>query len=142
MAYSNAVITPFHSHEIPNINILLYYVVLSQNAGLHEAQAPAVLVLMERLCQTAAQKGFPIIINSFTIHRLILTTVLITSKMFNDTYYTNQFIAQVGGVSLANINELERFFMSMIDWNLFIKPEEFEQYEKGLEMFQGHEATQ
>ena len=58
--------------------------------------------------------------------RLILTTVLITSKMFNDTYYTNQFIAQVGGVSLPNINELERFFMSMIDWNLFIKPEEFE----------------
>ena len=101
---------------------------------------------------TPSQKGFEIIFNVafipvantliLSMSRLILTTVLITSKMFNDTYYTNQFIAQVGGVSLANINELERFFMSMIDWNLFIKPEEFEQYEKGLEMFQGHEATQ
>ena len=50
--------------------------------------------------------------------RLILTTVLVASKMFNDTYYTNGYIAQVGGVSLQNINELERFFMQAIDWNL------------------------
>ena len=50
MAHSNAVITPFHSHEIPNINIMLYYVVLSHNAGLFDAQAPTILILMERLC--------------------------------------------------------------------------------------------
>lgn len=55
--------------------------------------------------------------------------------MFNDTYYTNQFIAQVGGVSLPNINELERFFMQMIDWNLYISTEEFDFYERGLEVF-------
>lgn len=67
--YSNAVITPFHSHEVPNINILLYYVVVSHNAGMNDAQAPSVLVLMERLCKTAAQQGYPILINSFTIHR-------------------------------------------------------------------------
>ena len=40
--------------------------------------------------------------------------------MFNDTYYTNKYIAQVGGVSLQNINELETFFIEMIDWNLNI----------------------
>ena len=68
-------------------------------------------------------------------YRLILTTVLIASKMFNDTYYTNQFISQVGGVSLPNINELERFFMQMIDWNLYISTEEFEFYQRGLEVF-------
>lgn len=52
--YSNSLITPFHSHEVPNINILLYYVVCSYNAGLHDSQAPCILVLLERLCQTAA----------------------------------------------------------------------------------------
>ena len=46
------------------------------------------------------------------LFRLILTSVLIVSKMFNDTYYTNKYIAQVGGVSLENMNELEAFFMS------------------------------
>ena len=58
--------------------------------------------------------------NKILIYRLILTTVLVTSKMFNDIYYTNQYIASVGGVTLHNINELERFYMSMIDWNLYI----------------------
>ena len=48
---------------------MLYYVVLSHNAGLYDAQAPSILILMERLCQTAASKGFPIVINSFTVHR-------------------------------------------------------------------------
>ena len=66
---SNAFITPFHSHEVPNINILHYFAVISHNAGLHDAQAPAVLILIERLSQTSAIKGFPIMINSFTIHR-------------------------------------------------------------------------
>lgn len=61
--------------------------------------------------------------------------------MYNDTYYTNQYIASVGGVSLQNINELERFYMSMIDWNLHITREEFDFYERGLSAFQSPEAT-
>lgn len=69
VANSNSVITPFHSYEVPNINVILYYVVLSHNAGLFDAQAPSILILMERLCQRAASKGFPIVINSFTVHR-------------------------------------------------------------------------
>jgi len=56
--------------------------------------------------------------------------------MFNDTYYTNKYIAQIGGVTLPNINELERYFMAMIGWNLYISEEEFDFYEQGLSMFE------
>ena len=52
--FGNSFVTPFHSHEIPNINVLLYYVVVSFHAGLHDSQAPSILVLLERLCQMAA----------------------------------------------------------------------------------------
>ncbi len=69
------------------------------------------------------------------LFRLILTTVLIASKMFNDTYYTNKYIAQVGGVSLQNINELETFFIEMVDWNLNITEEQFAQYEHLIAAF-------
>ena len=51
---NSAHMTPFHSHEVPNINILLYYILVSLQAGLHEEQAPCVLIYMERLCQKAA----------------------------------------------------------------------------------------
>ena len=55
---------------------------------------------------------------------MILTTVLVTSKFFNDTYYANQFIASVGGVSTRNLNQLELFFLEVIAWDLYISPEE------------------
>ena len=69
---------------------------------------------------------FSVLTPTFTfVPRLILTTVLVTSKMFNDTYYTNQYIASFGGVTLRNMNELEAFFMQMIDWRLNIQEDEF-----------------
>jgi len=60
--------------------------------------------------------------------------------MFNDTYYTNKYIAEVGGVSLANINDLERCFMHLIDWNLHITTEEFQFYSCGLQLFTPYDA--
>ena len=76
------------------------------------------------------------------VHRLILTTVLVTSKMFNDTYYTNQYIASFGGVTLRNMNELEAFFMQMIDWRLNITEEEFAFYDNSLLAFQESDPAQ
>ena len=61
--------------------------------------------------------------------------MLVTSKMFNDTYYTNQYVASVGGVTLQNINQLERFFMQMLDWNVFISEELFHFYDQSLETY-------
>lgn len=61
--------------------------------------------------------------------------MLVTSKMFNDTYYTNQYVASVGGVTLQNINQLERFFMQMLDWNVFISEELFDFYDQSLETY-------
>ena len=69
------------------------------------------------------------------LSRLILIGVLLTSKMFNDTYYTNKYISEVGGVTLANINDLERYFMQVVDWHVNITTEEFELYEQGLQLF-------
>ena len=55
--YSNIYVTPFHSHQIPDINILLYFAVVSNNAGLDDSQTPSILILIERLCLTAAKNG-------------------------------------------------------------------------------------
>lgn len=67
--------------------------------------------------------------------------MLLTSKMFNDTYYTNKYIAEVGGVSLANINDLERYFVEMVDYNLNVTTEEFAFYEQGISEFTIQESN-
>ena len=52
--------------------------------------------------------------------------------MFNDSYFTNQYVGEAGGVTLQNINQLESFFMVMIDWELFISEKDFEFYDSSL----------
>ena len=55
---------------------------------------------------------------------------MLTSKVNNDHYYSNSFLAEVGGVSLANINDLELYFMQVCDYRLHISTEEFEFFEQ------------
>ena len=66
---SQETITPFHSLEVPRYPIPFYFVILAINSGLQDEQAPAILVLIERLCSKAVQNEYPIVPNSYTIHR-------------------------------------------------------------------------
>ena len=62
--------------------------------------------------------------------------------MYNETYYTNEYIASIGGVSLQNINELERFFLEVIDWQLFVAPDEYHIYDQTLAAYPLAESEQ
>jgi len=64
--------------------------------------------------------------------RLILTSILLTSKFYNDVYYGNNFAAFVGGVHLKELNVLEAEFLNYIDWALWVEPEEFDFYLRGV----------
>jgi len=68
-APSSRILSPFHSTVPPGIPVQPYLVYVSTNGGLSEHQAVIVLVLIERLCNTACARGLPIVINSLTIHR-------------------------------------------------------------------------
>ena len=67
-------------------------------------------------------------VSAFSVSRLVLTVVLIASKILNDLYYTNAFVASIGGISLQNMNQLEQFFIGVLDWNVHITTEEFDFY--------------
>ena len=60
---------------------------------------------------------------------------MIVHKNFSDYFYSNQYVATVGGVELKNINFLESMFLQYIDFNLSISTEEYIEYENGLESY-------
>ena len=64
--------------------------------------------------------------------RLILTSVLLTSKFYNDIFYGNHFVAYVGGVNLEEMNLLEAEFLKFLDWKLWVDISEYERYYKSL----------
>eukprot|EP00927_Polykrikos_kofoidii_P056914 TRINITY_DN51000_c0_g1_i1.p1 TRINITY_DN51000_c0_g1~~TRINITY_DN51000_c0_g1_i1.p1 ORF type:complete len:269 (-),score=23.63 TRINITY_DN51000_c0_g1_i1:317-1123(-) len=71
--------------------------------------------------------------NDLSIHRLLLTGLVIAAKFQDDRHYTNAVYARIGGVSIADLDALERVFLSIVDWNLYVSRPEYERYYDLLE---------
>lgn len=59
-------------------------------------------------------------LSSLTCHRFIIAAVTVASKGLCDTFCTNNLYAKVGGISITELNMLEREFLLAIDWRLTV----------------------
>ena len=69
-------------------------------------------------------------INEFNIHRIFFTAVLVAIKYNEDIIFNNDYYSKVAGVKLNEINKMELEFISLLDFNLYIDPEEFGSYKQ------------
>lgn len=125
-------VSPFHSAVAPDISIDWYFVLLCVNSGLQEEQAVVVLILIDRLCNSAFIQQRPVMLNSLTAHRIVLSTVLVCTKFYNDIYYSNSDIATISGVLLEELNLIEIHFLELIGYQVYVSTEELAHYEAGL----------
>ena len=56
----------------------------------------------------------------YNIHKLILAAFIIAIKYNEDNYYSMQIYSKIGGVTIAELNNLEFEFLKLIKFNLFI----------------------
>jgi len=86
------------------------------------------LVYIDRIIQKHTQLS----INSFNVHRLVISSILVASKFNDDNPYNNAFYAKVGGISVAELNLLELNFLKLIDFNLSIENHIYDRYHTEL----------
>ena len=43
------------------------------------------------------------VISSLNVHRLLITSIMLASKFFDDGYYNNAYYARVGGISNSEV---------------------------------------
>ena len=72
---------------------------------------------VDRVCE--ARPDFTI--SSLTVHRFVIAAVACGSKALSDSFCTNTRYARVGGVSLVEMNLLERELLSAVDWRLTVR---------------------
>ena len=53
---------------------------------------------------------------------------MLAIKYNEDEFYSLKYYAKIGGVSLSEITNLEYNFLSLIDFNLYIKQDLFDKY--------------
>lgn len=73
--------------------------------------------------------------DSYNIHRLIITAIAVSTKFSSDYFYSNSRYSKVGGISLREMNYLELQFLILCDFNLLITVEEYERYANLLYKF-------
>ncbi|XP_057510202.1 cyclin-U4-1-like [Actinidia eriantha] len=67
-------------------------------------------------------------IDSFNVHRLLITSVMVAAKFMDDMYYNNAYYAKVGGISTAEMNFLEVHFLFGLSFHLNVTPTTFHTY--------------
>lgn len=70
-----------------------------------------------------------------TIHRLMLTSIIIAIKFHSDFYRYNSYYAAVGGISKEEMNFLELEFLYMMNFSLRVSGEEYEKYKREIFSF-------
>ena len=79
--------------------------------------------------------NFRFVLIVYSYIRLILVCILTVHKYYNDHFYLNSYLAHIGGLELGELNHLERMFLEILDFNLSIDIEEYENYKTGLTAF-------
>lgn len=124
-------ISLFHTERIPNISIGNY---LERIAFYSECSDQALIMAFIHISrifhanrQAASGKLQPsqppraiLHLNTWSIHRLLLVSILCSSKFFDDSHYNNKFYAKIGGFSLPELNRLEIEFLAFISFDLMI----------------------
>ncbi|KAI8879726.1 hypothetical protein K501DRAFT_192961 [Backusella circina FSU 941] len=75
-----------------------------------------------------ALTGQPFSIDSYNIHRLVISGVMVASKFFSDVFYTNTRYAKVGGLPVSELNSLEIEFLKLNSFNLTVPICELQRY--------------
>ncbi|OWZ03480.1 hypothetical protein PHMEG_00024782 [Phytophthora megakarya] len=81
------------------------------------------LVYIDRLHQ---MQGF--VLTELNVHRVVITSVVLSAKFFDDHYFNNAYYAKVGGVPCPEMNELEVEYLLLINFSLHVSSETYARY--------------
>jgi hypothetical protein len=59
-------------------------------------------------------------LNNYSCHRIISTLIMLSNKIIDENPHSNWYWAMLCGVSLEDMNFMERTIMKILDYNLHI----------------------
>eukprot|EP00997_Jenningsia_sp_PLL12_P007352 NODE_3975_length_710_cov_218.993949_g3360_i0.p1 GENE.NODE_3975_length_710_cov_218.993949_g3360_i0~~NODE_3975_length_710_cov_218.993949_g3360_i0.p1 ORF type:complete len:188 (+),score=32.03 NODE_3975_length_710_cov_218.993949_g3360_i0:62-625(+) len=126
--HSSEKLKAFHSTKLPPIGIHEYLLRIVKYAYCSPECFVFSLIYLDRLITRNKNCH----ITRFNIHRLIITSMLLAAKGRDDTYYSNAYYSAIGGIGNSEVNRLEVTFLVLVDFNLFVSPETYNQYKAYL----------
>ena len=117
----------FSSYTIPTITIKEYLTRIQIYSGVESSTLILALILIDKMCKRSG-----ILLTYFNIHRILFSSLLISIKYNEDSFFNNTFYSQIAGIKPEELQLLEYTFLEYNDFNVFVKDFEYIQYEKYL----------
>ncbi|KAL5569752.1 hypothetical protein UlMin_026327 [Ulmus minor] len=117
-------ISVFHGLTRPTISVHSYLERIFKYANCSHSCFVVAYIYLDRFTQR--QPLLPI--NTFNVHRLLITSVMLSAKFMDDMYYNNAYYAKVGGISTTEMNLLELDFLFGLSFQLNVTPTTFHTY--------------
>ncbi|CAN6235796.1 unnamed protein product [Urochloa humidicola] len=117
----------FRATARPDISVRAYMARIARFAGCSPACYVAAYVYLDRLLRRGGRRR-ALAVDSYSVHRLLITAVLAAVKFMDDVRYNNAYFARVGGISLPEMNYLEVDFLFAVGFDLNVSPETFGHY--------------
>lgn len=112
----------FHGLRPPLITLERYL----ERIFKYAACSPACYVLAYVYIRRLVQADAGLSVTTLSVHRLLVTCVLLGAKWLDDSYFNNAYYGKVGGVSTLEMNALELEALRRLEFRLYVTPEEFE----------------
>jgi hypothetical protein len=117
------IITPYDTRIVPNISVSDYIIRWQKYADINDDVLIIANIILDKYIKCTNNKITP-----NRIHRLLLAILLIASKIYEDISFSNSYYAYIGGVSLKEINFLEKSILEDLDWNVYVFNDEISKY--------------
>ena len=120
---------PFSSNTIPQISLLDYLKRIQNYGGMENSTLILSLIYIDRLCEKN------VTLTKYNIHRILFTAILIAVKYNEDSFYENNYYAQIAGIKNKELKVIEYTFLEMINFNAYIDEKTYYLYKESLENF-------
>eukprot|EP00756_Hemistasia_phaeocysticola_P011152 Hpha_TRINITY_DN15092_c0_g9::TRINITY_DN15092_c0_g9_i1::g.124510::m.124510 len=114
----SAAIHEFSAVSVAQTAIADYLIRFVKSSACSKQVFVVMTVLLRRLNPTKP-------VNSLSVHRMIAVCFVIAAKLTDDVYYANRFYGKLSGLMVQDLNNLERTALRLLNWNLYVSPEDF-----------------
>lgn len=117
----------FEAFRAPGISIRDYLMRIHKYASCSPECFVLALVYIDRLQR---MQGF--VLTELNVHRIVITSVVLAAKFFDDHYFNNAYYAKVGGVLCKEMNELEIEYLLLINFSLHVPTDTYARFYNDL----------
>ncbi len=119
----------FDTNQLININLFDYIIRIISYSNCEENTLISALIYIDRIAKVKK-------ITKLNVYKLLFTSILISLKYNEDEIYGNDYYSQIAGVSNVELSKMEYEYVILLNFNLYINDEIFNQYKSALERLQ------